>query len=225
MVVMILILLAFAPGLFWLWYFYQRDRLEPEPKRLILKMFLLGMVMVIPAAILELPFLWAGQFLPILVAPVVEEFIKFIIVKKTIYDHREFNEPMDGIIYAAAVALGFASVENVGYLLQAFHSGTFVFAFTLRALLSVPGHVLFSAMWGYALGLAKFSSFHRKQRTVQSGLILSMVLHGVFNFLAGTWTLLAFGMIFFIIYLWRMVNRKIRVALRLSEQLHTEVKL
>ena len=109
--------LGLAPGIFWLWYFYRKDKLEPEPKHLIIKTFFLGMVSAVPAIILETPF--KGLLLTVIAAPVIEEYLKYFVVRRTIYNHAEFDEPMDGIIYAAAAALGFASAENTLYLLTA----------------------------------------------------------------------------------------------------------
>ena len=128
-----ILLLGFAPGIFWLWFFYRKDKLEPEPKSLVARTFFWGMVVALPVAIVEvlvadpLGVLGAGildarVLLVVLAAPIIEEYGKFFVVRRTMYDHPEFDEPMDGIVYAAAAALGFASVENVVYLSTAFFS-------------------------------------------------------------------------------------------------------
>ncbi len=64
---------------------------------------------------------------------------------------RHFDEPYDGVVYAGAAALGFASVEN-GFLLRLHPDGAVGIA---RALLSVPAHLFFACLWGYALGRAR----------------------------------------------------------------------
>ena len=181
----VLVTFAFAPGVFWLWYFLKKD-LEPEPLHLIRNCFLLGMAMVIPAYVIE-KWINAGPFSgPVIVAPIVEESLKFLPVFLIMYRHEEFDEPMDGVIYAVAVALGFASLENVFYLYGAYQNGqgTLNFVTILRAFFSVPGHALFAVVWGYSLGIAKFSHEKRDRQTVVMGLLLGMTLHGVFNFLA-----------------------------------------
>jgi hypothetical protein len=61
----------------------------------------------------------------------------------------EFDEPVDGIVYACASALGFAAVENAKYFALGRLSGAVI---ALRSLVTVPAHMFFSAIWGYALG-------------------------------------------------------------------------
>lgn len=216
--------LAFAPGIFWLWYFYRKDRIEPEPKKMLAKAFFLGMIAVFPAAAIEFPFSATGiLILAVVVAPIVEEILKYLFVRYGAYRDAEFNEPMDGIIYACAVALGFASVENLAYLLQAYLDpdkfsgfisisssyGRVSIIFVLRALLTVPGHALWSSMWGYALGWAKFSDEERGKKLIRNGIILSIIFHSLFNFLLVTSAFSALGMLILIPVLWKTVNRRI----------------
>ena len=112
-----LVALAFGPAIFWLWYVYQKDRWEPEPRALVVKTFLWGMACALPAALGEALFFWSGFFLIVVAAPVIEEYAKYFVVSRTVYREIEFSEPMDGIVYSAAAALGFASIENLLYLI------------------------------------------------------------------------------------------------------------
>lgn len=64
---------------------------------------------------------------------------------------KHVDEPYDGVVYAAAAALGFAAVEN-WFVLRAHPTGAIWLA---RALLALPSHVFFACLWGYALGRAK----------------------------------------------------------------------
>jgi RsiW-degrading membrane proteinase PrsW (M82 family) len=171
-----LVLLAIAPAIFVLWFLYSRDRYEPEPLGWVLKIFILGVFTVIPAAILESPFP-EGIISSAIVAPVVEESLKFAVVYFTIFRNREFDEPMDGIVYAAAAGLGFATLENIFYVMQ---EGAGVGL--LRAVASVPGHALFSCIWGFALGIAKFRPERQRPLIIASGLLGAMAFHGAFNF-------------------------------------------
>ena len=221
-----IVALAFAPGIFWLWYFYRKDKLEPEPRGLVIRMFFFGMLATIPAIILELPFKKPELLLLVIAAPVAEELCKFLTVRWTIYKNNNFDEPMDGIVYGAATALGFASAENVFYLLGAYFSPEEIFpganpdqalwtVFSVRALLSVPGHALFGAVWGYALGWAKFSEPKHGRKLVVRGLLLAIVLHGVFNFLLVQPypALKAVGMLILVSVMWRLTHRRIAKAL------------
>jgi len=187
MVTGFLFLLAIAPAAFWLWYFYRRDRYEPEPVSWVLLVYLFGMAVTIPVALVEGVI---GTVVPeflvvVLVAPVVEELGKYLVVRKTAYTSVEFDEPVDGIVYAAAAGLGFATLENVVYVFSAFETSIVLALQTglVRALLSVPGHVLFSAMWGYSLGTARFLPEEKRPVIIASGLIFAMASHALFNLL------------------------------------------
>lgn len=88
-----LAVLALSPGIFWLWYVYQKDRWEPEPRSLVIKIFLLGMVGALPAALLEALFFWSEFSLIVIVAPAIEEYAKYFVVSRTVYRQTEFSEP------------------------------------------------------------------------------------------------------------------------------------
>ncbi len=197
-------LLGMAPGIFWLWFMYERDKWEPEPRMMVFRIFLWGMASTIPAIILELigtPIVTAFvadslsqsrtlyiALLMFLVVGPAEEFCKYFVVRWKVYGHPEFNEPMDGMVYGAASALGFAALENVGYLFSAQLDNELASTFFLRALLSVPAHMLFASLWSYPMGLAKFMDPVKGEKLIQRGLFFSMIAHGLFNFLAMTFT-------------------------------------
>nr|BAL53364.1 hypothetical conserved protein [uncultured Acetothermia bacterium]BAL59637.1 hypothetical conserved protein [Candidatus Acetothermum autotrophicum] len=216
-----LVVLAFGPGIFWLWYVYHKDRWEPEPRALVLRTFLWGMACALPAALLEIPFAWSGVFLIVIAAPAIEEYAKYFVVSRTVYRQLEFNEPMDGIVYAAAAALGFASIENLLYLLAAQSQDILTPVFIGRALFSVPGHVLFSTIWGAALGRAKFVSDLARQRALMhSGLLTAMAAHGLFNLLAMFELFGALGLLVFLFFAWKFFHRRIEEALAESSYAH-----
>ena len=216
----LLLLLAIAPGIFWLWYFYSRDRYEPEPLSWVVLIYFFGIAVTIPVAIIQGVL---GLFLPmiviaVLVAPVFEEIAKYTVVRNTVYETKEFNEPVDGIVYAAAAGLGFATLENVLYVFSALESSLFLAVQTgiVRAFISVPGHVLFSAMWGYALGRARFMPPGKRPAVILGGLLLAMAAHSLFNLLL--YSALGFAVLILVVVplLWLAVHRRIRDALFLS---------
>ena len=216
---LIVLSLAFAPGVFWLWYFFRLDKWEPEPLHLIRFSFFLGMAAVVPAALIEIPFSKVSSFATVvLVAPAVEELSKYVAVRFGIYRNAEFDEPMDGVVYSVATALGFASLENVFYLLAEYGNGTGPFAMVTatRALLSVPGHAVWSGMWGYALGCAKFSEPRFGRSLVLRGLGLAIGLHALFNLLCLSGPIWPLGMVILVPIMWRMIHRRIEAALRAS---------
>ncbi len=217
-----LLVLGFAPALFWLWYFYVKDRYAPEPRVWILRIFLLGMLSTIPIALVEglLGALFPSDFLlAVVVAPVVEEVGKFLVVYWSVFRRPVFDEPIDGIVYAVTAALGFAALENFVYLFAAY-SETLVLPLELsllRAVLSVPGHALMSAMWGYALGQSLVTPHPLATRLVYQGLLLAIFLHASFNLLVGAGLVGATVLILVLVpTMWLLATRRIAASLRES---------
>jgi RsiW-degrading membrane proteinase PrsW (M82 family)/RNA polymerase subunit RPABC4/transcription elongation factor Spt4 len=195
--------LGLAPGLLWLWLIYRNNKNRPEPKGLVIRTYLLGLAVTIPVSFVEaaflLPYIFThlnqftssnvydlmnnlstGQiaYLSFIVAGFTEELFKFLVVRTTIYKSPYYDEPLDGLVYSSAAALGFASLENVEYLLQFGWQTALV-----RAPLTTMAHVVFSAMWGYPLALKKLK---KKNSTLLLwlGLAGAMAGHGMFDFLA-----------------------------------------
>ena len=207
------ILLGFAPGLYWLWYFYQRDKLEPEPKKLIFVSYFLGILAAALVIFINMPFKLNYFVGAVVSAPILEELAKFLMVWAYLYRNKNFSEPMDGIVYASAVALGFASIENGLYLFRINQQAQFLLSNTIliRALLSVPAHALFSGIWGYALGRYKFDK--KKNRfIVLYGLLLAILLHALFNFLCLIEIFSSFGLLILVAAMWGIMNKKITKA-------------
>jgi len=213
----LIIILAFAPGAFWLWFFARKDRYDPEPKKRIAQTFFAGLLAVFPAAILEL----VGEKLIVpgghwslivdsfLLIGVSEELFKFLAVYLWAYRKSDFNEVMDGITYAASSSLGFASLENLFYTYQ---MPSIIIS---RALFSTLGHVLFSMFWGYPLGLVKMRM--KKGRIILWGLLLSAFLHGLYDVLLFSENLcLASLVIPLLVALYLIAGRRIKRSLASS---------
>jgi len=203
-----LLALAIAPALFVFLYIYKKDRYEPEPLHLLAWVFFLGAISCIPAALVELLFP-EGVFMSAVVAPIVEEMMKFLVVFLAVYRHPEFDEPMDGIVYATAAGLGFATLENILYVLE----GGVVVGI-IRAVASVPGHVVFACIWGFALGTAKFRPENERRGLILTGLAGAMLMHGIFNFSLEVFEVLGLLVILivFIPFGWWMTCRNINCA-------------
>ena len=214
-----LLILGFAPALFWLWYFYLKDRYAPEPRAWILRIFLLGMLSTIPIALIEglIGIVFPSDvFLAVVVAPVVEEIGKFLVVYWFVFRHPVFDEPVDGIVYAVTAALGFAALENFVYLFAAY-SETLTLPLELsllRAVLSVPGHALMSSMWGYALGQSLVTPHPLATRLIYHGLLLAILLHAAFNLLVGAGLVGAVVLILVLVpAMWLLATRRITASL------------
>ncbi|MEJ2068427.1 MAG: PrsW family glutamic-type intramembrane protease, partial [Deltaproteobacteria bacterium] len=189
MLVLTLLVLAIAPGISILWYVYNKDKYEKEPKKLVVKTFFIGACFTIPAGLLEVALQsitginmsgslaqgFIGAFF--FVAP-IEEYAKYLALRVKAYRSAEMNEVMDGIVYGVAAAMGFATLENISYVLE--HGvGTGI----LRAFLSVPSHGIEGAIIGYYLGLGKMNPKSLK-KNVFKGLTIAILFHGTFDFLA-----------------------------------------
>ncbi len=221
------VVLAVAPGLFLLWFFYRRDRWEREPPLLVLAVFAAGALSVVPVVAVG----WFGAAAgltvqavdglgAVVVAPLLEEPAKLLAVLLVAYRRPAFNEPMDGIVYGTAAALGFASLENVLYVLGALgrSEGHAQSLLVLRALLSVPGHALFAVPWALALGFARFMpDAYAGRRRVLAALALGVAFHAAHNLLAVLSPYIGAGYLFVLAFgLWSYANRRIRVALAAS---------
>ena len=123
------LVLAVVPAAVWLGYFYRRDRLEPEPRTMVVGEFVLGLLVAtaIGIPILEQVFdvgswLFASPLVHlaggILIVGIVQEGLKYLTVRLSVYDSREFDERTDGIIYGTAVGLGFATALNVAFVVE-----------------------------------------------------------------------------------------------------------
>jgi len=175
------------PAVFWLWFWLrQEDNDEPEPTGLIVISFLLGGLLVFVAICLEkysLNFI-KNNNIQIIVWAAIEELLKFFGIMIIIYGNRNVDRPIDYPMYFIAVALGFAALENILYLLNPFNvSGTIVGMLTgnLRFLGSTLLHAVSSAMIGSALGLSFYLEKDRKKYLL-IGVICAILLHSVFNF-------------------------------------------
>lgn len=190
-----------VPGLLWLWFFYTRDRYQPEPKKVVALTFVLGGISAAPAVFGELaaeglfPFqqqlaraVLFGEGIPLgttaalcfLVIGPIEELCKFGAVAVYAARHKAFDEPLDGVVYSSAAALGFASVENMLYLANAGHAGVGAVLLLLRGLLAVPGHVMFAAFWGYGLGARLLEP--RRPWRLPAMLGVAALAHGAWDF-------------------------------------------
>ena len=212
----LLLVLAVAPSIFLLWFFYNQNRYRHESRKLLAVTFLLGALMTFPAAELELlvktlfpegDTLLAIFLYYLLEVALFEETLKLLAVRIYAYNSKMFLEPMDGLILGVTAALGFATVENLLYVLQFGILTAFV-----RAIISVPSHALYGAIIGFYLGEAKF---RRKPQLALKGLVAAIFLHAIFDTTAtvlpsiiGVIALVAFVLVLY----YRVVKGEIREA-------------
>lgn len=147
-----------APGIALLSYFYLKDQYDNEPVHMVLRSFFLGVVLVFPTMfiqyVLEKENVGGGSFfVSFLSSGFLEESLKWFILMVSVYPHAHFDEHYDGIVYGASVSLGFATLENILYLIGHGVEHAFV-----RALLPVSCHALIGVIMGFYLGKARFST-------------------------------------------------------------------
>lgn len=206
-----------APGLALLSYFYLKDKYEPEPLSVVAKAFFSGALLVFPIMfihyVLGAEGIISGPFIEsFLSVGLLEEFLKWFIFYYTVYNHLAFDEPYDGIVYSIAVSLGFASAENIFYLL----ANGMEFALS-RSLLPVSSHALFGIIMGYYLGKAKFSVDSRRWCLFLS-LFLPAILHGGYTYILLTVKEWLIPIILYMVFLWAMGIRKFKLGRILSEK-------
>jgi protease PrsW len=177
--------LAIAPGVAISIYVYFRDRYEKEPLNLLVQSFLAGFIVVTIAAAIEVFYSYVFVLDDLNVAHAAinnfffigftEEICKYYCLYKIAYTKPDFNEPFDGIVYAVMVSMGFASSENILYVMN---GGVTVGL--LRIFTAVPAHATFGVFMGYFVGLAKF----RKQPKpyLLLGVFTATIFHGAYDF-------------------------------------------
>ncbi len=179
------------PALAAMWVVDRLDAKRPEPPKLRRLVAFVGMLSVIPAIILELVVMafarghiapevtyQGASFHAFCVAAIPEELCKILVVYWIVWRRPEFDERMDGIVYAARAGLGFALVENVLYL-----SGTTTLddqlrVWVLRAVLAVPGHAMWTGMIG---AMAARKRFDKRGLGLLGGFFLGVAFHGAYD--------------------------------------------
>ena len=182
-----LILLSIAPALLIIAYIYYSVKYDKEPRHLLFICFFMGAVGSILIA--SVSHLFISEYYPeleeqtilmqlckaLIVVALVEEFSKYIFVRYFAQNHKEFDEPYDGIMYAVMVSMGFAVTENLAY---AFQGGIEIALY--RTFTAVPAHATFGIIMGYYMGKAKFSRNRVKYNLM--GLALATFFHGMYDF-------------------------------------------
>lgn len=207
--------LAVAPPLYLVWHFHHADKYKNESFALLIGTFVLGAALAFVAAAVEppaVPQAAAGTtFLFFLVSvALVEELAKFVAVRILPYRSAKFDEAMDGVIFGVTAALGFATIENIGYVLQ-YGGALGIF----RAFVSVPGHAFYGAIMGYYLAESKV---RRKPWLAAWGLLAAVLLHATFDalaFRAGVLALLVLPAFVWFVY-FAVVKKEIAKAQRES---------
>jgi len=189
------IIISIIPSFVLGFYIYNMDKVEKEPKGLLVKLFIGGIFALLLTVIINdllkllLPNLMDLRstsvvkqlFYNFIGVALVEELCKMLFLGVCSWRNRNFDFLFDGIVYSAFVALGFATLENIMYAIA--YSGELT-TLLLRAVLSVPAHVFFGIYMGLFYGRAKMLKYQKKNYilAILLGLMIPVLLHGIFDF-------------------------------------------
>ena len=189
--VVLLLIVTFLPVYLIGLFVYKKDK-EKEPGKLLGKFFIFGMLSCIPTLIFEL---LLGSFFPpeesmdmvtlfiyvFVTIAMIEEFFKWIFTYLIGFNNKEFDHVYDIIVYAVFVALGFAALENLLYVMTSDISTGLV-----RAVTAIPGHASDAIVMGYFLGLAKVAQVNnddaKMKRNIVKSVIYPTVAHTIYDF-------------------------------------------
>ena len=185
--------LAVLPALILVYYVYQQDSLQREPARNLVKAFFYGAASVFASLLISVPSMRLGLFpqeihsgldafrSAFFGAAIPEETAKLLLLWLFLRRCKDFDERMDGIVYAVCVGMGFAAFENVEYLLGA--GSQWVTVGISRSLTAIPGHFGFAVVMGYYFSLHYFDRY----RAPLAGLkmwLYPVLIHGTYDWIA-----------------------------------------
>ncbi len=208
--IVLIVVLGLIPSFAWLIFYLHEDFKHPQPKKLILTAFLIGAAVTFLVLPVEITF--NNQFAAIGVAAnslrsfmglaAIEEVFKFFAAYFFIHKLRQFDEPLDAMIYPITVSLGFAAVENISTLFQVAHGTIFSISIIESLALRFAGatllHTLASGIAGYYWG---WTFFHPRRQwlLIFSGLGVATLLHAIFNYLIITTGPAGFAIVFVVL--------------------------
>jgi RsiW-degrading membrane proteinase PrsW (M82 family) len=176
------------PALLWLLFWLREDKMSPEPRGLITRTFIFGMLAVGVALFAENEvntIAVSGSILSIILWAVIEEVSKFGAAYFGALRTKENNEPVDSMIYLITAALGFAALENAFFLIGPLNQGNLIESLAtgnLRFIGSTLLHVITSGSIGIFAAYAFCELRLKRELFVGMGLILAVALHAFFNF-------------------------------------------
>ena len=220
---LILVAAAVIPAVWLLRYVYRMDRVEAEPRQLIISLAAKGIIATFCAMAAE----YIGTFvlglffsegsliynalMYFIVVALSEEGFKYFFLKRFTWNNPEFNCTFDGVVYAVSVSLGFALWENIGYVFM-YGLDTAL----LRAVTAIPGHACFGVFMGVFYGAAKryevymqeaHAGFYRKL-----AVIFPVIIHGAYDFIASLPDGYSFVFIVFVVAMVIVSHRVVRNA-------------
>mgnify|MGYP003818116077 CR=1 FL=1 len=196
---------ALLPPFLLLRMVYRMDRVEPEPRPLLIRLFVWGVLCALPVMVLEL---WGQDvaeqfrgsralylFLSYFMIPgFIEEGMKYAALRRLTWRDPAFNYKFDAVVYAVFASLGFAAIENVLYV---FDYGVGV-AVT-RAVMAIPAHATFGVIMGAGYAQAKCLAMRGDLPAAKthgaSAWLIAAIAHGAYDYI-----LMVYGGAVFAVY-------------------------
>jgi protease PrsW len=186
------IALSVAPAAVWLWLSYRQDRVEPEPRSMVLGVFVLG---ALAAAAVGIPVVrdvfnvsaWMLDDLLVrllggfLVVGITQSLLKYLVVRFSVYGSAEFDEPTDGILYGTAAGLGYATVLNVDFIVSA--GGAALGFAAIQVAVTALAHAAFGGVIGYFISGQRLGA--RPVWWSALGIVVAAALTSIFHVARG----------------------------------------
>jgi protease PrsW len=228
------VLLAVVPAALWLGFFYQQDRLEPEPKHKVAAVFLVAALLtdVVARRVVNDWFqvsTWApfdsttSLLASILILAVIAQLIIYVAIRVVVYDSPEFDERMDGVVYGTVAGLGVATVANLAFVLGS--GGVALGPGVIQTATTTLAQASFGGLQGWFMAEARFA--HKPVWWVPAGFSIAVLANGLFSWLIGEvsasglevepWRSLVFGVmvaLFAFLVLAALIQRTLAVTLR-----------
>ena len=189
--------LAALPGAGWIVCFCVQDARSGQPKRHMVGAFILGALVAGPlagfatdaalhrhaaSAVILQPFALERVIAAIAIVGMLQETCKYAVLRYSLYTSRETEEPVDGIIYACAVAAGFAAYESFRFFSASGHEVALGAAIA-HSITTTLVHLSTGSVLGLGLSLAKFGSLTSPRRglALLGGVVAAATLNGIFT--------------------------------------------
>ena len=227
----LIIIAAILPALLLWVYIWKKDQ-KKEPTLWLVKAVGYGVIICLPVVVVEIVLenlLFSSGGYPstilgttanaFLVAAIPEELFKLLALWLVLRKNPYFDEHFDGIVYAVCIGLGFAAIENVGYLFDNFENWMSV-AF-LRSLMAVPGHYAFAILMGYY-----YSRYHFVDHSTKTAVLIiaaPVLAHGIYDALIFTSQIdLTIGAVSFFVVIFLLIKLHKYAQKRVVEQIEKD---
>ncbi|MFT5280865.1 MAG: RsiW-degrading membrane proteinase PrsW (M82 family) [Flavobacteriaceae bacterium] len=177
---------ALVAGIVWMTFWRRADK-NPEPLSIVLLCFILGAMAVPIAQVLQglVQDYVSGSTHKIILWASIEEILKYLAAAILVFKSRHLDEPIDYAMYLVASALGFATLENILFLVNPLFMGDTIvslLAGNLRFLGATLMHGVTSMFVGLCMGLVFYKNYAVRKLAIIFGLAGAIALHSIFNF-------------------------------------------